>query len=163
MCLTSKKKPVSLRAKKDMVFYKVLAESTYTKTKLYSTPYIGFPVDIGTPYEDPDLRFHWDKQQQPNYKLNSLMKQYEATGLETVYRIGQGGFHLFKNKADAEIEARSIALRYYGYGMANITDNGCPYKYRVFKAIVPKGTLYAYGEYSLWDCVIAKKVKYEWI
>ena len=140
MCLVSKEKPVVKVTEDERVFYKVLATKT-TRSWLNPglfTPYMEDKVGLGVEYSmDDDQGFH--EHQDKNNEF---------------YIVGYGGYHVLENECDAryEVDYLSDAER-----ECYDTLSG----YRVFKAVVPKGTRYISGTYNGMKCAVVKKVRYE--
>lgn len=106
MCFSTKKL-VLKQAKRNKVFYKFLEQvSVPSNDKIYK--YL-------TPYRDMEVKLgKW-------YSSNSAIVNFCITDMT----LGQGVFHLFKNRKSAESRAESS------------------YRYIVVKAIVPRGAFYA--------------------
>ena len=135
MCLICDKKPVVKRTGKDRVFYKILAVVKPSLGGGYRTPYANSYVDLNKLIvEDETDDFH-------------------ASLCYDRYEVSFGGFHLFTNKRNAFTER-------------NWLEKNCLPSYietyKVFKAVVPKGTPYIEGYFELNNkSVVVKKVRYE--
>jgi len=128
MCLITYDRPIPKRTEKEETYYKVLF---YFGGDAYRTPYRGQTIYL-------------DKMQ---FELGEV---FSTRVVLSGYEITEGGFHLFKQKEDAEKEAE--LLNHY-----HPASRG----YRVVKAVVPKGTPYVEGFYGGTKAIIVKKVTYK--
>ena len=158
MCLECNRKPIARTTTKDTVFYKVLFEDS---EGTLNTPYMDTPVKLGVEYSEKIMDyFPDDKSEHCDYKKvidnENGTYRYKPYNKRTLYRIGYGGHHLFRRKKDAEMEIKNILDSLY---MKHVWLR--PDSLRVYRAIVPKDTLYVTGKYRGSECVVVKKVKYE--
>ena len=154
-------------AEKDLTFYKVLRVVEIHGETKYVLPFMGFDVEIGKTYEEENQKEFLIGHVRDPYNVyynNPVYGSYFygscSSGSETsLYRrcIAEGGFHLFQT----EDAAKSF--------MTEISGGNSVFK--LFRAIVPKGTVYVDGYYDLggpiagpkFRTVCAKKVKYEFM
>lgn len=71
-------------------------------------------------------------------KINRITKDNQISHKNIRLVIDRGFFHSFKRKADA--------ISYWGYELKNLTE------YKLFKAIIPKGTEYYNGRMVCEKC-----------
>ena len=135
MCLICDKKPVVKRTGKDRVFYKILAVMKPSLGGGYMTPYTSDDVNLGKLIVEDET------------------DDFQVSWYPSGYEVSFGGFHLFTNKRNAFTER-------------NWLEKNCLPSYietyKVFKAVVPKGTPYidGYWEFNK-KSVVVKKVRYE--
>ena len=141
MCLRVKDPTKIKTTGKERVFYKILAV-VEGKDDFLVTPYIGQGVCLGG----------------TNY---TCQDGFDFVERRDWFEVTRGGFHLFKNLKDAENEARWMNDHFIFYN-GHIRE-GCVSEYRVYKAIVPKGTTYIEGTFHVFSypSVVVKEVRYE--
>jgi len=151
MCLIiNKPQPVAKTATEDIVCYKVVElkmsiVNGAIKHQVLVTPFKHHPVDYGVLYEDAI---------QAGFNYGYTPMYMSTVG---VYKVEAGGYHLFKNKEDAE----ELINR-----MPRLPQRSAV----IVKAVIPKGTLYIEGLFWWMDdfmpeAVVTKKVIYhpiEW-
>ena len=122
-----------------MTFYKVLVKRT-----------VNTVIGEFSEYKSP---FMWEDA--PLGKLLSEKEQdvfrWQLIQSRMCHELHKGGFHLFKNKDDAD-----------EWSYQKLNNEFCPFHgLVVVKAIVPKGTKYVEGKFGPYEAVAVKNVKYE--
>jgi len=153
-------------AEKDLTFYKVLCVREADNDTVFSLPFMGDKIEVGKTYEEKDqenfsveyIRASWCP---PSYYTSSSLSFGTTSDSYSggLYQpcIASGGFHLFKTESDAKTF------------MVNMCTMNVIFK--LFRAIVPKGTHYIEGYYDVGGpmtrtnvrTVCAKKVRYEFM
>ena len=151
-------------AEEDITFYKVLQVLEVHGETKFVLPFMGSYVEVGHTYEEPDQKEFTIGHVRSPYNLPSGYTTtghwiYLGTTTDTYsagfyYRcIAEGGFHLFQTEGDA----KSFMLDASGGNSV----------FKLFRAIVPKGTAYIDGYYDASGLklrtVCAKKVRYEFM
>ena len=151
MCLIiNKPHPKPKTATEDIVCYKVVEPKTSIvngaiKYQALVTPFKHHPVDYGVLYEDAI---------QGDFSYGYTPSYMSTVGM---YKVESGGYHLFRNKEDAEMFNDEMQHKRHRSSV-------------IVKAVIPKGTLYVEGLFWWTDncmpeSVVTKKVIYhpiEW-
>jgi len=158
MCLHLIKESKTKIAEEDLVFYKVLRIEESLElgnSPRYYTPYRGVKVIPGVTYIEKGGDFKTKNE----YGCRRSGEPYIRNVM-----IEEEAFHLYEDIHDA-IGYANFENNYYRtvcpYGYDYYSKEPVNVYYKVFKAVIPKGTKYIVGMFEQTKSVCAKAVRYE--